>query len=368
FAKIARTADQVDDRYAAVKELTDQVALAQVAKTDSDRDVRKAATDKLTDQGALAQIAKTADYLEVRVAAVRRLTDQAVVAEFADMENVPMISLAAAKMLADQTLAQTVFARIGNWADRSDDRLAAVKELTDQVALAQVAKTDSDSDVGKAAADKLTDQAVLADVAKTAICLGVRVAAVRRLTDQAVVAKFAMENVPMVSLAAAKMLAHQTLAQMVFAMIAKRADRSDDRLAAVKELTDQAALAEIAKTNESTEVRRAAADRLTVKVGPEFSLDKLGAMIDEAKEPRDRASDQEWERQGSPGRGQPHYCRMCHRTMYGKETTHGLVTAYRCRSCGSEYCYWCLEQKAPNNAAGGKSCPSCLGVFEVIHG
>ena len=45
-----------------------------------------------------------------------------------------------------------------------------------------------------------------------------------------------------------------------------------------------------------------------------------------------------------------------------------MSCGYRCKSCGSEFCKRCLEEKAPGNVYGGKSCPHCGGLFEVMHG
>jgi hypothetical protein len=80
-------------------------------------------------------------------------------------------------------------------------------------------------------------------------------------------------------------------------------------------------------------------------------------------------------------------CEMCRTTIYGEETVvetqkqaiyvrHNPVEAqlieqksgYRCKSCGREYCKDCLEKKAPGNMYGGKSCPKCGGLFEIMHG
>lgn len=80
-------------------------------------------------------------------------------------------------------------------------------------------------------------------------------------------------------------------------------------------------------------------------------------------------------------------CEMCRTAIYGEETViarqkHALYvnfnpleaqaieqkSGYRCKSCGREYCKDCLEKKAPGNAYGGKSCPRCGGLFEIMHG
>jgi hypothetical protein len=113
----------------------------------------------------------------------------------------------------------------------------------------------------------------------------------------------------------------------------------------------------------------------------------LSSAIEDATRARDRANAEEWARRGSAGAGQTHSCAMCKTTTYGEETVVAMQqqavfvrhspqeaeqierkSGYRCKNCGREYCKDCLEKKAPSNAYGGKSCPSCHGLFEIIHG
>ena len=112
------------------------------------------------------------------------------------------------------------------------------------------------------------------------------------------------------------------------------------------------------------------------------------AEVRRAMNARDQAARDEWIRQGRPGAGRSHRCKMCDKAIYGEETViemqkqavcgnaGGILAAqrweqdsgYRCKSCSSEYCKDCLEKKAPGNIYGGKSCPICDGLFEIIHG
>lgn len=87
------------------------------------------------------------------------------------------------------------------------------------------------------------------------------------------------------------------------------------------------------------------------------------------------------------GRKQGKRCCMCRRTIYGEETVVEMQkqavyahrnpaeamrieqqSGYRCKACGREYCKNCLETRAPSNSLGGKSCPKCGNLFEIIHG
>lgn len=116
--------------------------------------------------------------------------------------------------------------------------------------------------------------------------------------------------------------------------------------------------------------------------------EELLSAVRQATADRDQAARDAWGRQGRPGAGQSHRCKLCGKAIYGEETViekqnqaifYGMGgpsaaqqwekdSGYRCKSCGSEYCKDCLEKKAPSNAYGGKSCPSCCGLFEIIHG
>jgi len=124
-----------------------------------------------------------------------------------------------------------------------------------------------------------------------------------------------------------------------------------------------------------------------VETGMEFlQSESLREEIERAKKARDQANTDKWIREGSQGLGQTHLCQICNKVAYGEATiirlqkealaqsnmfkaqTIDQQTGYRCKSCGKEYCKDCLEKKAPGNAFGGKSCPNCNGLFEIIHG
>jgi hypothetical protein len=65
------------------------------------------------------------------------------------------------------------------------ERRAAIKEISGQALLAEIAKNDSNENVRRAAVEKLTDQAQLAEVAKNAGDSYVRRAAAGKLADHA---------------------------------------------------------------------------------------------------------------------------------------------------------------------------------------
>jgi hypothetical protein len=111
------------------------------------------------DQHACAALARTATAaMEVRLAAVRRLTDQAVLAELATTSPVRNIRLAAIRGLIDQD-ALTALAR---HAKGAVERGAAVERVKDQQAVADIARRDLSKWVRLHAASCLTDERQIA--------------------------------------------------------------------------------------------------------------------------------------------------------------------------------------------------------------
>lgn len=122
-------------------------------------------------------------------------------------------------------------------------RQHAVRELTDQAKLAEVALNDSDTHVRVAAMMKLTDQTLLAKVAIESNDRVVRISATQKLTDQKLLADVAV--------------------QTVLAKIAMEDANTKVRLAAVKKITDQSMLVKIAADSRDLPVALAALDKVT---------------------------------------------------------------------------------------------------------
>lgn len=111
------------------------------------------------DQRACAALARmpTAT-LDVRLAAVRKITDQAVLAELATTAPVREIRLAAIRGLIDPD----ALVGLARHAKGATERGAAVERLQDQQALADIARHDSSKWVRLRAANSLTDQQLIA--------------------------------------------------------------------------------------------------------------------------------------------------------------------------------------------------------------
>ena len=134
----------------------------------------------------------------------------------------------------------------------ADLEIATVRNLTDQAELAKIAKN---YEVRIAAAETPTDQAPLAEIAKN-IRKCVRIAAVETLADQALLTSIARSDgeyyVREAAVERLTVLARQ-------AEILKRQAELNKETAKVRSVRDQAALAEIAKTEHRNPQRGVAA-------------------------------------------------------------------------------------------------------------
>jgi hypothetical protein len=110
-------------------------------------------------QQACAQLARLATAsMDVRVAAVRKLTDQTLLAELAKTGPVREIRVAAIRGLIDQD----ALADLARHAKGAVERGAAVERLTNQAVLAELARADSSKWVRRRAANCLTDERQIA--------------------------------------------------------------------------------------------------------------------------------------------------------------------------------------------------------------
>jgi hypothetical protein len=137
-------------------------------------------------------------------------------------------------------------------------RKAAVDKLTDQVALADVAKSDKDPAVCSAPVDKLTDPSTLAEVAMSAKDTTASKAAIGKITDQALLTKCALH-------AADREVRRFTVSRLKDQQLLLRIARDDGdgavRSQALFALNEKT-LRSIAASEADTEFQRRAQDRL----------------------------------------------------------------------------------------------------------
>jgi hypothetical protein len=234
LSRIAKTDKSAEVRQAAVfnKNLKDETLLAEIAIKDGDEGVADVAVDRVASQVLLGRIASNARHESVREGAVQRLEDQAILVEIVEHDSSALVREAAAQRVTDaRTLARLAL----NAADDTVREIAVSSpSLKDEMVLARVAWKDKNLNVCLAAIRRLTDQRSLAEIASTHRDPGVsREEAARRLTDQDLLAK-----------------------------LAKNATEWGVRDIAVLHLEDQELLEEIARTDADSKVRADAAKRL----------------------------------------------------------------------------------------------------------
>jgi hypothetical protein len=236
--------DSEDERKAikAVNKLKNEVKLARVAKEAQNRLVREAAVKKITNQKLLADVAVNSKQLwtePVGMAAVEQITDQNLLAYVA--KNDGWVHEEAIKKITDLN----ILADIAKNAESSSARNAAIKKLTDQKVLVDVAENDKDVYVRMLAAKNLTDQTlaqkVYADIAKSSTT--------KKQTD------------PFVAQLA-------SLMRDYYKKNDKYSDVRDVRIVAVERLTEPSILADVAKNAEDSNVRKVASERLILMVEP----------------------------------------------------------------------------------------------------
>jgi uncharacterized DUF497 family protein len=291
LAPLVREARSDIVRVEAAGVLNDQAALADFAQNIRDEYAAERAVEKLTDQAALSQAAENGRSLKTRKAAVSRLTDQQALEKIVRMERMEDVRILALDRLDDRC--QQVFADAArdslltegmNTAVAASGRLrmSAVRRLTDQKLLAEVAKiTDPDKArrserhvfgarrdpdaafarmqnearlreesraVVFAAFEKITDEAALADVAMNADYDEIRGKALTKMTDQKLMA----------GIVAAK------TKDSSWVVSGRERDEKEAALAMLtQKITDEGLLAGIVVDSENTEIRDAALKKIS---------------------------------------------------------------------------------------------------------
>ena len=96
---------------------------------------------------------------------IEKMTDQSLLCEIAKNTDSPALGVAVAKKLSDDNLAQTIFSNVALNDKVSDGlRVEAIKMLTDQIVLADIAQGNSFGTLRKVAIERLTDQSILSNI------------------------------------------------------------------------------------------------------------------------------------------------------------------------------------------------------------
>lgn len=229
LAELAKGMDESELFECVMKGLNDQHLLVEVAKTATAESIRISATRKIGDQSALASIVQSNDTESVRREALEGITLQPELVTLAKSELDLDICLTAVSRLTDQLSLADVAKHA-----REEVRIKAAAALTVQDELIHIVKNDSSARVRKTAIANLKDANVLADVAQTDPDLSVREIATEALPDS------------------------HPLKQRYYANIVKNEQSRFTRreqFEALRAVTDQALLIDIAKTLADSEIR-----------------------------------------------------------------------------------------------------------------
>ena len=147
--------------------------------------------------------------------------------------------------------------------------LRSVDKLKTQNQFAKVVKTAPSGFIREKAMEYLTDQVALADIAQSDTQVdNIRAAAIRRLVNQETLADIAKNKCDRLGCAAfcnalKEIICKKLIEQKLLTDVAQKAKEYFVRLEAVKKLTDAQALTDIAQTDIDSNVRRAAVEKLT---------------------------------------------------------------------------------------------------------
>ena len=246
---------------AAVEKLDDPVLLESIVMNR----IGEAAVDavlKLTQPDALARVALNSPCCETSYIALLQITDQGVLETIA-LQDSPM-SRAAALRLTDKQIARRVFNRTDNW----QVKLASARAIDDPELLKIIAQSVTTNGENYTAVRLLEPhQAELEQVANQAADLYAQTMAAKLLTDPIARARIVLKGKDYWR-GFRDFDRRDLIATMsdptALAMVANAKHiSSTSRRYAVKRLTDQTTLAEIARSNFDLDVRNAATRRVT---------------------------------------------------------------------------------------------------------
>jgi len=178
-----------------------------------------------------------------RIAEIKKLDDQAAIAEFVKNDPSMTVSLTALYLVDDQTL----LADIVKNSIHLETRLRATRLLDDQAILEEVVKSDNDFEVRQAAVMKLHNQELLTEIAKNDAML--RGAAIVGLNDKTLLLEIAKnDESDGIRLATARKLDNQ----VIIAEIARNVENNTFlRQSAIGSLTNKAVLREFVKDKDA---------------------------------------------------------------------------------------------------------------------
>ncbi len=169
-----------DLRHDAVAKIIDEIVLVKVALHDESKLTRDKAIEKITEQQLVMQIA---------------MSEILTLAEASEHYRAMLLQLALQRPLPDERILseKEYLNKVKSGLD-PDVREKAVRKLTAQPVLAEVALKDTSDKVRLAALEKITQQDIFKKVALNGLDVNIRREAVRKITDQAFLRKVVLSN------------------------------------------------------------------------------------------------------------------------------------------------------------------------------
>ena len=264
LVEIAMNAKDDDIQKMAIKKITDQNALIEIAQSknlnDSFGHVRAEAVKKITDQNALIEIAQSKNLNDssghIRAEAVKKITDQNTLIEIAMNANDDSIQKMAIQKINDQNaLIKIAQAKesFGNPKYSDQVHIAAISKITDTNVLKQIARTTKDLEIRTFTLECIKDEKELFDVVKDIKdewFFKFRALPLLQEKNQALASKAKLFHQAQYGNYKEKEEAIKQLSDETEFLVKIAKDRDQDhiaRSAAIKQLNDDALLAEILK-------------------------------------------------------------------------------------------------------------------------
>lgn len=212
----------------------------------SDNEKALKGVGRLNNQKKLEHAALFALSGEARELAIKRLTDQARLANVANHATHADVCRAARELTVSKITDQKLLAGVAKNARCSNVRKEAFEKLTDQEALADIALYGKDKDMRGQSVDKLDDQGILADIAKPdGYCWKCKAAFLLAAGESAIFANIAVVAGTEESLQVRRMAVRKLADQGLLADIAKNDKDAGIRMCAAEKLADNAYVQEI---------------------------------------------------------------------------------------------------------------------------
>lgn len=267
-------------RQYAVRKLADESVVALIARNDENEYVRSTAVEKLTEQNVLSDIARSDPQWNVRREATKRLSNQSLLSLVATSDRHELVRKEAVERLDDQSTLADISLHDANW----EVRRSAIERVTDQAAIGTYLVTEKgraesyrwfNSCDSEGLLNRIDDPGVLAYVAKKSpdnaeSDIGAK--ALKRISDEATLVDIAKcgDASEYVRIEAIQRIGDE---RALIELATETANCQRVRLFAVEKLTDISVLRDLSQGDANEEVCLQALNRLRHVCPHEWSYD-----------------------------------------------------------------------------------------------